>query len=270
MERVFNKSARVILLIILVLTIIGIANISFAETIYTSNLKEKDILSFSKNGATAWSVYNSKGKAAAPDKNTASKWLKTGDKIRIDDIDDTNKNVLKISLIRNDKLTKNYGYIYYGPDASTYFEKSEVAIKSIKCKDSLSIKKGKTVTLSVSVSPASTTEKYTMKATDIKDVNGKSITNKDLNEMIGTEETKSGVKITGKQPGSFTLQFYSPSNLTKPLKECKITIVDTTPIKFENTDKVITVNYGEEKEIDLGKYLKDDSKREIKWTKLYP
>ena len=83
MERFFNKSTRVILLIILVLTIIGIATSSFAATIYTGDLKKGMVLSFDKGGATAWSVYKTAKLADVADGNSASKYLKAGDKITI-------------------------------------------------------------------------------------------------------------------------------------------------------------------------------------------
>lgn len=203
MEQIHKFNYKIILAIIMVLSIIGITLNSMAGTkLYTEGLNKGDILSFTENNATAWNVYKSKKNAlkTTEDKSVkAVKYLKKGDKIKINLVSSKYENVLGIDLIRDGKTTAKYGYIHYGSDAEKYFKKVEnnnqtkITIKLNKT--SLMLGAGEIYKLKATVKPVGTKVTWESSNTNFAkvDKNGKvTINNK---EILNKNGIKDGDKV---------------------------------------------------------------------------
>lgn len=109
MEIIQNKYKRIIAImlvsIMMATVVLPVASV-FAATVYTSSLKKGDTLKFTGG---SWSVYTTKEAAKNLDSSKRGTYLKTNDKITIQEIEG---NVLKIA---------NNKYIYYGSTASSNF-----------------------------------------------------------------------------------------------------------------------------------------------------
>ena len=257
MEKINSINQKIVLVILVMLSIIGITFSTMAKTkLYTEGLKKGDVLSFTKNGATSWCVYKNKADAKKTGIKLAKDFITPKDKITILGVA-SDCNVLKVK-VENDK--KSYtGFIQYGSTASKYFEKvkKEVAVKKITLDSTkpLNMKKGETVQVKATITPADAT----YKKVEI------SFWNNEWNNLKTSEASKTNImkikkvkeangevvfNITAKKAGTATLYVRTINDkgttaeatreitITEPSKEVTEVKIDTIDAKLNIGDKV--------------------------------
>ena len=257
MEKLSSINQKIVLVLVIMLLIIGIAFSSMAKTkLYTEGIKKGDVLSFTKNGATAWCVYKNKADAKKTGLKLAKSYITPKDKITVLGVA-TDCNVLKVK-VENEK--KNYtGFIHYGSEASKYFEKvkKEVSVKKIKLDSTkpINMKPGETVQVKANIIPANAT----YKKVEI------SFWNNEWNNLKTSEASKTKImtikkvkeangevifNITAKKAGTTTLYVRTINDkgttaeatreitITNPVKEAESIKIDTASATLNIGDKL--------------------------------